>query len=106
MSGPAISGKPGSGAWLKVLDHLWRAVLGFGLAWGCCWLARGDLWMFHIYAALCTIGGTIRLGKCLWTLGKLLIQRRKWARYEALGVAPKADPMAGTGALRDRGLLK
>ena len=101
-----ISGKPGFTAWLEVLDHVWRVCLGIALTWLCWSFAAPGIELYGLFAILCAIGTAIRGWQCLWSLGKLLIQRRKWARFEAQGVAPKADPMAGTQQLRDRGLLK
>lgn len=105
QSGP-ISGKPGWKAFGKVILRFLQAGLGFGFAWGFWWLSHWDLWFFKVYGLICVVGSLIPLGKGLWMLIQFLLQRRKWARYEAQGVKPKADPMAGTQQLRDQGLLK
>ncbi len=104
MSG-VESGKPGFRAWLEVFDHLWRVALGVALTWLCWHFTAPGLELYGLFAILCAIGTAIRACQCLWSLGKLLLQRRKWARFETQGVKPKADPMASTQQLRDKGLL-
>ena len=99
------SGKPGWKAFGNVALRFLQAGLGFAFAYGFWWRSHWDLWMFKLFAAICVVGSLKPLGMGLWAFVQFLLQRRKWARYEAQGVKPKADPMAGTQQLRDKGLL-
>lgn len=101
-----MSGSVGWKPILEVFDHLWRSALGFGMGWFL-WSMNGPDWPFFIiFAALCALGGAIRLVKALWVLVRVILRNRDHARYRRQGADPKADKLADVADLKRRGLIK
>lgn len=90
----------------QVFDHLWRAALGFAMAYAFWWFANPTWWMFYLYAGICAVGGGIRFAKCLFVCLQLIYHRRTLANYQAQGATPKADKIAREEDLKRGGLLR
>lgn len=108
-NGPSGTGQQSPPTWksiLKINGEFLRAAAGFGGAWVFWQLAGPGFELFRIFAVLFAIAGAKRLILGLYGAVKLILRTRKWARYQAQGVAPKADPMASRDDLRKRGLIK
>lgn len=101
-----MSGGVGWRPYVEVLDHLWRAALGFGMAWLLWWMNGPDWPFFILFAALCALAGAIRLGKVLWVLVRVILRNRENAQYSRQGVKPRADKLPGVDDLKRRGLIK
>jgi hypothetical protein len=91
---------------LEINSNLLRAALGFGLGWLAWQLHSPDFFYFGFVAAMCVVGGVIRLVKGLWGILCLIKRQRKLSGYRRKGTTPKADRVAGDDDLRKAGLLK
>lgn len=91
---------------LRINLHFLAASLGFALAWAIWDLTATGLEILRVGAVIFAFIGLKQT--CLGLIGilKVIADRRKWRRYRAQGVSPKADQMANEAVLRARGLIR
>ncbi|MEM8821054.1 MAG: hypothetical protein AAGE90_16250 [Pseudomonadota bacterium] len=91
----------------KVNAACLRAATGGGLAW-LCWRAGTmpgleiTLFFTAIFAIVAVKHGVIAIA----LLVRLVLAARRWARFQAQGVSPKADRLVSEADLRKRGLIR
>lgn len=91
----------------KVNAACLRAVAGLGLCW-LCWLV-GTTPGFEIALFFAPLFGIVAVKHAVIALVqvvRLVLMARRWARFQALGVSPKADRLVSETDLRKRGLIR
>lgn len=101
-----MSDQPSSSLVPQIACHMFLSGCGFAGALVFLQMAGPGFELFMIFAALFALGGLVRLLKGLIGIIRLIKARRKWARYEEQGQAPKADRMASPSDLKRKGLTK
>ncbi|QIK41042.1 hypothetical protein [Pontivivens nitratireducens] len=99
-------GKPNSSPVWTVNAHFLRSCLGFGVAWIFWEKAPSEPSPLHFIAGVFALAGAISALKGTWHAFKYIRALRKWAKFKAQGVAPKADKLASKNDLRTKGLIK
>ena len=78
---------------LRINGLFVSATIALFYGWLCWQMASPEWWAFWLVAMLSALGGALQLLRALFELIGLLLRLRRWRRFEASGVTPRADPM-------------